>query len=74
MEPGGTYVLDLGRHSPIGSPCGCGPLSLFCASLIPQAWMKKSHLPATLCRCGKWYYSWRKESFFPVSHKTPTKE
>lgn len=65
MSMGETYVIDLGRREAV--PCECKDVSLFCASLIPQDWMRKaSHQPATLCRCGKSYYSWRAKEAFPA--------
>jgi len=37
--------------------CNCRTVVFFNASLIPQPWMrKKSHVPATLCNCGKVYF------------------
>jgi hypothetical protein len=61
---GEPYVINWGRH--VALSCGC-EISLFCASLIPQPWMRnKSHVPATLCRCGKRYWSWRDKKEFPA--------
>lgn len=59
----GEYVLDLGRKAAV--PCPCGQVSLYCASLIPQDWLRSTkHLPATRCRCGRHYYSWSHRKTF----------
>lgn len=40
-------------------------VSLACASLIRQPWMRDvKHIPATLCRCGKRYWSWSAKKWF----------
>lgn len=50
-------ILYWGRRETV--PCSCGDVSLFSASLISQPWMQdKSHVPATVCRCGKSYHAW----------------
>lgn len=60
---GDIYVLDLGRTAPV--PCGCGTVSLFVADLIPMDYLvSKSHLPASRCHCGRWYYSWSRKAAF----------
>ena len=54
--------------------CTCkSTLSLFCASLIPQPWMRHpSHSPAVRCRCGKRYWSIRDDKIFDsVNGKEP---
>ncbi len=57
------YVIDLGRREPV--PCKCGNVSFFCASLIPQRWIQdSSHIPATNCNCGQYYYSFAKGQVF----------
>lgn len=43
---------------------------LFSASLIQQPWCEPSHLPATRCLCGTFYYSWKVGGWFRCdSHK-----
>lgn len=46
-------------------------VGLFSASLVSQPWMKhRSHIPATLCVCGRVYYSWSQRAWFSAEESS----
>jgi len=61
-------VLFFGRKAEVP----CGQVSLFGASLIAHEWLRSAkHLPATRCRCGAHYYSWRDGKAYDIAGATP---
>lgn len=64
-------VYDWSARPPTLAPCGCEGLSLFSASVVGIGCQKKSHVPASRCRCGKHYWSWSAKKWFVTVKETP---